>query len=428
METYNRLPKDLQGIVNKFNGTLFDPSKLQDYIHLMNFTDSYTICTYLLYHARSGRYVCDFPLRYLFLDDERPLNENIKILDDYDLISSQEPIYIKCTDALKTTMLVRTLELKDVIIVSSIMGQIDYSGFLKINQNRSYYNEEGFMSHCDTLESVTFYMPWISSIGNEWLRSCTSLKSACFIGMTSLIDVGKRWMMSCTSIVDIKFMGMHRVKHVDSYWLSGSSNLRSVGFHGLDNLFRVGSFWLSGCKSLMDVNFRTLRSLRSIACQWMSQCSVLYRIQFDGLCSLQTVGTNWMSSCRRLKYPNFNGLQSLKQVGSQWMWNCSTLVSPQFHGLTKLIHIGHSWMSRCSHLESPNFVGLDSLKKVGHSWMSHCDSLVCPDFCGLVTLETISHSWMYNCKKFEFHPKYLVPMLSLVHLGPDSISSHLTWS
>ena len=142
----------------------------------------------------------------------------------------------------------------------------------------------------NNLRSVKFLLPWVTHIGNDWLRQCDALENPIFTGMSSLVKVGSNWMFFFCE------------------------KLKNPSFIGLSGLLEVGSHWMCRCRAL---GFR----------------------DYDGLSSLDTVGGDWMGYTA-LMAPNFTGLSSLEKVGSYWMSWCNALKNPSFTGLSSVTRVG----------------------------------------------------------------------------------------
>ena len=315
----------------------------------------------------------------------RQLQESHRWIDDRHFSEEQKydaskTYFIHCHDIGHTEDIVQKFELQHVVLIGT---------FERWVRDGVEDKDDDIFSNFVNLRSVKFLLPWVTHIGNCWLRQCGALENPIFTGLSSLVEVGYHWMGRCDALKNSSFIGLSSLKYVGSYWMSDCYALENPSFIGLSSLEKIGSSWMMRCRRLENPSFIGLSSLLEVGAHWMAHCPTLEKPSFTGLSGLLEVGNDWMLRCHRLENPSFTGLSSLWKVGDDWMMTCAALAAPNFTGLSSLEKVGSYWMSGCDALENPSFIGLSSLKTIDSSWMSLCRALKNPSFTGLSSVTRV---------------------------------------
>jgi hypothetical protein len=177
---------------------------------------------------------------------------------------------------------------------------------------------QSFLYGCH-VQSVLFVLPGVTSIGNNWMMSCTALANPQFQGLDSLQTVGDNWMWDCGALTNPRFQGLGSLQTIGNSWMAICNALRNPQFQGLGSLRTVGDNWMEGCSGLIDLSFVSLQKVETVGKSWLRKCASLRDVSFVGMISLRSVGSRWMAACPDLRIVDLRGLRALETVGQDWM-------------------------------------------------------------------------------------------------------------
>ena len=117
----------------------------------------------------------------------------------------------------------------------------------------------------------------ITTLGDDFLARCPSLKTLHFLPMASITHVGSRLFEACDSLTNADFSGLENVESIADDWLSLCPKLTSVIFN-LPSLRAIGSNCISACHSIKMIEFNTMPLLRDVKDGWLSNSSLVTAI------------------------------------------------------------------------------------------------------------------------------------------------------
>ena len=126
----------------------------------------------------------------------------------------------------------------------------------------------------DTITEITYFMPFLATVGNGWMFGCDLLSKVNFKCSANLKNIGKSWMASCFNLSEVDFVGLENLEVVGSNWMNDCSKISELDFSPLTNLTRVDDFWISGCNNLRKLNCAGLKKLKYVGISWMSYCCI----------------------------------------------------------------------------------------------------------------------------------------------------------
>jgi hypothetical protein len=142
-------------------------------------------------------------------------------------IPTKEQVYIWCRCPAATSELILMHDLENVVVVMSDPTQ---KRILRPFIDDNYY-----------LRTITYLMPWVEIIWNDWMTSCRELVSVDLKGMCNLQTVGSNWMYACPRLVDITYTGVSQLSRVRNGWMEQCPSLQSVDLSPLTSLVEVGT-------------------------------------------------------------------------------------------------------------------------------------------------------------------------------------------
>jgi hypothetical protein len=202
-------------------------------------------------------------------------------------------------------------------------------GFDKIINNFLYRHPDVVM--------LSFQLPCLKYIGNNFIMWCGKLTDVNFDGLKSLKNIGDNCLSFCSNLININNDGLISLQRVGDNWIYECIKVKKITFN-LPKLEEVGYSWMENDELLEDITFN-LPLLREVGGNWMKSCNFI-NPDLSTLTSLEEVGPKWLSENKNLTSPNFQNLTKLKRVENFWMFNCPNLTKPKLNGLTSLEYIG----------------------------------------------------------------------------------------
>ena len=131
--------------------------------------------------------------------------------------------------------------------------------------SESAMNIEGVSVSKNIIKDIYFSNEYsnTTSIGHNFLISCTSLKSLDLSLLTNVTSIGDNFLTSCTSLTSID-LSLLNVTSISHNFLSGCTSLTSIDLSPLTNVTTIGIRFLNGCTSLTSIDLSLLTNVTSI--------------------------------------------------------------------------------------------------------------------------------------------------------------------
>ena len=273
--------------------------------------------------------------------------------------------------------------------------------FVGIIKNLTSLNRHAFKDK--TIESLPDLTPLIrlTSIGNDFARSCEKLKTIDLSPLVNLTSIGSNFARECRKLQNVKLDGLSELKTIGAGFVSGCDVLETIDLSPLKKLYSIGNYFANNCVKLKTVNLDGLLELKTIGAGFVSGCDVLDTIDLSPLKNLDSIGDYFASSCVKLQTVNLDGLVELKSIGIGFIMNCEVLETIDLSPLKKLSSIGNNFAYKCVKLKTVNLDGLLELKTIGDSFINDCKVLDTIDLSPLKNLDSIGNSFVNNCVNLQ---------------------------
>ena len=188
-----------------------------------------------LINNRDSEIVLDKMLQHYRHPTVKQLQESHRWIDDRHRTEEQKydaskVYFIHCHDIAHTERIVREFELQHVVLIGT------FERWFRDGVRDNHRIFAGF----NNLRSVKFLLPWVTHIGNDWLRQCDALENPIFTGMSSLVEVGHYWLLDCDALLNPSFIGLSSLEKIGDAWMSRCRALRFRDYDGLSSLNQVG--------------------------------------------------------------------------------------------------------------------------------------------------------------------------------------------
>ena len=163
---------------------------------------------------RDSECTIDFLLTHHGHPSLQTLRQSGRWIDDRDAYpppesSNNNPIYIWCHDIGQTERIVNLYDIHHVVVIGT---------FDNCTRSGVVTNDNIFRSNIH-IRSITYILPWLKEIGNEWMYTCQSLQYVHFTGLSDVKRVGNHWMSDCRILESPNFTGLSNLTHIDHGWL-----------------------------------------------------------------------------------------------------------------------------------------------------------------------------------------------------------------
>jgi len=96
---------------------------------------------------------------------------------------------------------------------------------------------------------------YITSIGTDFIRSCTSLQSIDLLAFKNVTSIGASFLYNCSSLKSVDLSAFIKVTSIGFQFLANCSSLQSVDLSAFKNVTSTGTSLLQFCNSLQSVDF-----------------------------------------------------------------------------------------------------------------------------------------------------------------------------
>jgi hypothetical protein len=137
----------------------------------------------------------------------------------------------------------------------------------------------------------------VRAIKDRSLAMHRGLTSLDLRGLTNVTTIGNNFLSSCSELTSLDLRGLTNVTTIGSFFLDGCSGLTSLDLRGLTNVTTIGNGFLSGCSELIFLDLRGLTNVREIGDYFLANCTGLISLDLSPLSKVTTIGRSFLFMC-----------------------------------------------------------------------------------------------------------------------------------
>ena len=197
----------------------------------------------------------------------------------------------------------------------------------------------------------------ITSIGEGFLRDCTSLEVLDISGWTSVTSIGIGFLRGCTSLKEVDLTALSRVTVIQDEFLVSCHSLTQLDLSPFRGVTSVGSNFLSSCISLRELDLSPLNNVTVIAIGFLYKCTSLTKLDLSPFRRVTIIEHNFLEGCISLAQLDLSGLSSVTTIENSFLFGCFVLVTLDVTSLSSVSKVGDLFMYSCSAMHT--FYGKD---------------------------------------------------------------------
>ncbi|MCF0260829.1 MAG: leucine-rich repeat protein, partial [Erysipelotrichaceae bacterium] len=112
-------------------------------------------------------------------------------------------------------------------------------------------------------------------------------------------------------------------------FLTSFMSLKSADLTGFSEVTSIGHYFMCNCYSLADINLSGLNSLVKIGNDFLDECAMLKNIDLSSLTSVKSIGEGFMAGCISLESIDLSRMIGLttydSEIGDYFLYACQSL-------------------------------------------------------------------------------------------------------
>ena len=158
------------------------------------------------------------------------------------------------------------------------------------------------------------------------LETSTFSKDGCLSIENSLLPSDAKRISFRNSTSDMTIIS--QVTTVGNKFLSSCTSITALDLPGLNSVTTIGDFFLGSCPQLTALDLSGLSSVTTIG-RYFLPYSRITALDLSGLSSVTTIGTGFLYFCTRITALDLSGFNSVNEIGKRFLHGCVAIKSPQ---------------------------------------------------------------------------------------------------
>ena len=262
--------------------------------------------------------------------------------------------------------------INDYFLDRSTIEKIDLSPLINLTTT-----ENGFMSECKRLKSITFPEN-IINIRSNFLKETYNLKEIDLSPLINLTTIEDSFMEDCENLNSITFP--ENVTKIGNNFLNNTHKLKTIDLSCFAKVKTIGVYFLynSGIES---IDLSPLKKLTSINNSFMEDCGDLTSINFPE--HVTKIGNDFLIDSSNLKTIDLSCFSNVTTIGDNFLRN-SGIESIDLSPLKNLTTVNRGFMEKCKKLKSVfvppeldrgviKYVFTEEQKRQGDEWKKQAE-------------------------------------------------------
>ena len=237
----------------------------------------------------------------------------------------------------------------------------------------------------------------IASIGDEFLRDCTSLEVLDISGLTSVTSVGKDFLRGCKALKELDLTPLSRVTVIQGCFLYECTSLTQLDLSPFSGVTSVGTHFLCCCQTLKELDFTPLSRVNVIQACFLFDCTSLTQLDLSPFSGVTSVDSHFLCGCQTLKELDFTPLSSITVIEGQFLCRCTSLKQLDLSPFVRVTSIGSYFLQDCRALEELNLSGLLNVRVIKDQFLDDCSSLTELDLSPLSNVLEVGKGFLDKC-------------------------------
>ena len=200
----------------------------------------------------------------------------------------------------------------------------------------------------------------IASIGNAFLKDCTSLEVLDISGLTSVTSIGNQFLRGCKALKELDLTPLSKVTVIPGGFLYECTSLTHLDLSPFSGVTSVGSHFLKGCASLMEIDLSPLSGITAIESSFLGQCTSLKQLDLSPFVRVTAIDNYFLGGCKALEDLSLAGLLNVTVIKYKFLCSCSSLTELDLSPLSNVLEVGTHFLVK----SSPAFYGKKKCSKV----------------------------------------------------------------
>ena len=188
----------------------------------------------------------------------------------------------------------------------------------------------------------------IASIGDEFLRDCTSLEVLDISGLTSVTSVGEDFLWGCKALKELDLTPFSNVIVIQAGFLYFCTSLTQLDLSPFSGVTSVGGCFLYNCKSLKEIDLAPLSNITAFEEAFLGDCTSLKQLDLSPFVRVTAIDDYFLQGCAALEELHLSGLLNASLIKDHFLYECSSLTELDVSPLSNVLEVGKGFLSKCS--------------------------------------------------------------------------------